>query len=146
MGSFTAIIPIRRETFKKMLRAAVTHMVILAVVLLPLSDRVFGQSEPRVATTTASNPARPPDRSPDFKKLIAKTEDVSKLDAKALDKIDRRQPRKEGLSTGQKWAIALGIIGTAALVFVLVKNADSACVVTGQSGCVGVNVNCTCRE
>jgi hypothetical protein len=109
---------------------------------------VAGQSPSGKGIETANAAPDPPANNvPDLRKLVAQTDTAAtKLDAKAIEKTARQQPRKEGMTAAQKWALALGIIGTAALVFVLVKNADSACIVTGGTACVGVNERCTCRN
>lgn len=132
-----------------MLKSATTQFVIFAVLCLSLSQPVLTQtSEPAASEKPA---ARSTSKKPDLKKVVAQNERQYRersesVDVKALEKIERQQPKGHGLTGRQKAYIALAIIGVAALVFVLVKYGKE-CLKTDPAGCDPYSdTGCTCTQ
>ncbi|HEV7700450.1 MAG TPA: hypothetical protein VGO43_09505 [Pyrinomonadaceae bacterium] len=87
----------------------------------------------------------------DLKKSIVENNNAflersSKVDVKALDKIDRQTPKKKGWISRHKLAFVAIVVGFAALIFVAVKYGKD-CIKSEPEGCTpNVDENCTCTQ
>lgn len=130
-----------------MLRITATQLVIFALLSLPFSHTRFAQSlVPIQEAKTETQPAGVPD----LKSIIARNEQTYRersatVDVKAMEKIARQTPKGNGLTGKQKAYIVLGVVGLAALVFVLVKYGKN-CKTYSPAGCSSLDDNCTCTD
>lgn len=136
-----------------MFRSTTTQFVIFAVLLLSCSQPIVSQ------TPGPAAPAPPPTQTAparlsigdqaSLKKLVAQNEQTyrarsASVDARALEKIERRLPRARHLTGVQIAGIVLAIVGGAALLYVVATN-GKACLRTGSDVC-GAGQNCSCSQ
>ena len=134
-----------------MLKRSMTLWVIFALLTVPFSHPVFAQAQVPAQDEVKVETGGSIEPTVDFRKVVAENdrqyrERMEKGDVKAMEKISR-QTTKKGLTSRQKTYIALGIVGLAALIFVLVKYGKD-CKVYEPAGCTpsGDDNNCTCKE
>ena len=135
-----------------MLKITATLLVIFALFSFPFSHPVFAQTQVPAQEEVKVDAGGASGSAIDFKKVLAENdrqyrERVEKGDVKAMEKLGRQTPKGNGLTGRQKTYIFLGIIGFAALVFVLVKYGKD-CAVYEPAGCTpsSDDNNCTCKQ
>jgi hypothetical protein len=135
-----------------MLKISTTLFTVYAVLIAFMAVPALAQNAPAVGTeaSTSTSPSGV-ERKPDFNKLLADettklaTEPVA-FDPKRSDAIYNKQQTKKGWSTQKKLWVVAGIVGAAALLFVLIKYGKE-CARSNPVGCTpGVDEFCTCEE
>ncbi|CAN5326444.1 hypothetical protein BH10ACI2_BH10ACI2_24610 [soil metagenome] len=132
-----------------MLKFTTTLLVTIAILSFPLSQPLFSQA--KAEDNVKIEASQSPEPKPDLKKVISENEEsyrqrTASVDVKELEKLNRQTPKAGGWTTKEKVWLALGIVGVAALVFVLIKYYKK-CLRSDPPNCtVGVDEICTCLE
>lgn len=132
-----------------MYRSIVSLLLIGSLLILPASRSVLAQASMTPEEVGVTGNQSPP--AVDMRKAIAENdlkhrERAGKTDAKTMERLDRQQAQRQGLTGKQKFFIVLGVAAFAALIVLLIKYGKD-CKTSDPPNCtVGVDEFCTCTE